>query len=169
MDGEGFPSERDHHHHQARDKADAIQLSRANRFGYVPCVKERNGLFQYRFDANSGMLVPLAQAEAKLPDRIGTRHVAYHPTKPYVFFSNLQHLGASFFRIESAIGAGRFGGVEVIGRFGHLPHARREAPICGQYGILGKGHRIRSMSVAFRKTGLWSMSKSWPATGSPEG
>jgi 6-phosphogluconolactonase len=99
LDGEGLPSERVHHHHVGRDKAHSVMVSPDNRFAYVPYVKDRNGLFQYRFDAGAGKLVPLEPVEAKVPDGIGPRHLAYHPTMPYVFFSNEQQLGASSYRI----------------------------------------------------------------------
>ena len=99
IDKNGMPSKRIHHHHVGRDKSHAILASQDNRFAYVPYVKDKNGLFQYRFDSGTGKLQPLDPVQAKLPDGIGPRHMAYHPSKPYLFFSNEQHLGASSFRI----------------------------------------------------------------------
>ncbi|MCH2210743.1 MAG: lactonase family protein [Fuerstiella sp.] len=84
---------------EGRDKAHSILLSPDNRFAYVPYVKDNNGMFQYQFDSKSGRLNPLQPKQADVPDGIGPRHVAFHPTKPFVFFSNEQQLGATSYRI----------------------------------------------------------------------
>ena len=86
---------------QERDKAHAIRVTNDNRFAYVPYVKDQNALFQYAFDAKTGKLTPLDPVQAKVAADSGPRHIAYHPTKPFVYFSNEQHLGASVFRIGS--------------------------------------------------------------------
>ena len=109
LDAEGIPTDRVHHHHEGRDKAHAILTTPDNRFGYVPYVKDQNALYQYRFDARTGKLTPLSPARAELPDGIGPRHVAYHPSKPFVYFSNEQHLGVTSYRIGSD------GGLTLVG------------------------------------------------------
>ena len=82
-----------------RDKAHSILTSPNNRFAYVPYVKDNNGMFQYAFDARGGQLKPLDPPQAEVPDDAGPRHVAFHPTRPFVFFSNEQQLGATSYRI----------------------------------------------------------------------
>ena len=99
LDEQGIPSRRVHHTHEGRDKAHAILTSPDNKFAYVPYVKNQNALFQYKFDEKTGELTVLNPPMTKLPNGIGPRHMAYHPTKPYLFFSNEQQLGASSFRV----------------------------------------------------------------------
>ena len=82
-----------------RDMAHSILISPSNRFAYVPYVKEQNAMFQYSFDKNSGTLQALDPPQAEVPDSVGPRHVAFHPTKPFVFFSSEQQLGATSWRI----------------------------------------------------------------------
>ncbi|MDP6445490.1 MAG: beta-propeller fold lactonase family protein [Pirellulaceae bacterium] len=98
----GIPSEPPLTVHEGRDKAHSILTSRDNRFAYVPYVKNQNGMFQYGFDEQTGKLTPLDPAQAKVADGAGPRHVAFHPTKPLVFFSNEQQLGVSAYRIQSS-------------------------------------------------------------------
>lgn len=82
-----------------RDKAHSIRTTNDNRFAYVPYVKDHNAMFQYAFDSNTGELKPLSPAQAEVGENAGPRHVAHHPTKPFVYFSNEQHLGVSVYRI----------------------------------------------------------------------
>ena len=60
---------------------------------------QHNDLFQYAFDSTTGRLTALTKAKASVPQRIGPRHVAFHPKKPFVLFSNEQELGVTLFRI----------------------------------------------------------------------
>ena len=99
LDEDGIPSKRVHHLHEGRDKAHAILTSPDNQFVYVPYVKNQNALFQYKFDEKTGNLIAQDQSMTKLPSGIGPRHMAYHPSKPYLFFSNEQHRGATSFRM----------------------------------------------------------------------
>ncbi len=84
---------------EGRDEAHSILTSPNNRFAYVPYVKDNNALFQYSFDEKSGKLLPLEPPQVEIPDGIGPRHVAFHPTRPFIFFSNEQQLGATSCRI----------------------------------------------------------------------
>ncbi len=80
------------------NEAHAVALSPDNRFGYVPFVKSNNALMQYAFDTGSGTMTPLDPLEAEVHDAMGPRHPAFHPTEPYVYFSNEQQLGVSVYR-----------------------------------------------------------------------
>jgi 6-phosphogluconolactonase len=100
LDEQGIPTTLVGTNYEGRDKAHSIRTTRDNRFAYVPYVKDRNALYQYAFDEKSGKLLALDPPQAKLPTGIGPRHVAYHPTEPFVYFSNEQHLGAIAYRIQ---------------------------------------------------------------------
>lgn len=82
-----------------RNKAHSILTAPNNRSVYVPYVKDNNALFQYSFDQTAGALRSLVPAQSEVPDGVGPRHVAFHPTRPFVFFSNEQQLGASTYRM----------------------------------------------------------------------
>ena len=102
LDANGRPGKRVAALDEGRKNAHCVLPSPDNRFVYIPYVKETNGLFQYRFDAQSGSLTALEPKNAQPPEGTGPRHMAYHPTLPTAYFSNEQHLGVSVYeRLES--------------------------------------------------------------------
>jgi len=101
LDNNGIPDTHVASVFEGSDKSHSIRTSPDNRFVYIPYVGENNAMFQYAFDQNTGRLRPLDPPQARIPEGIGPRHVAFHPSKPFVFFSNEQHLGATSFRIAS--------------------------------------------------------------------
>ena len=84
----GTPGKRVTALNEGRSTAHCILTTPDNRFVYVPYVKENNAIYQYRFDAESGQLTALEPKNANPPEGTGPRHMAYHPTKPVVYFSN---------------------------------------------------------------------------------
>ncbi|MEO9592002.1 lactonase family protein [Rhodopirellula bahusiensis] len=81
-------------------EAHCILTTPDNQFAYVPCVKNNNALFQFRFDATTGGLIPLEPFNADPPAMFGPRHAAFHPSLPIVYFSNEQQLGVSVYQIQ---------------------------------------------------------------------
>jgi len=102
LDESGMPGKRVGGLNEGIRNAHCILTTPDNRFAYVPYVKETNAILQYRFDAESGQLSALEPRNANPPDGTGPRHVAYHPSKPIVFFSNEQHLGVSAYDIADS-------------------------------------------------------------------
>ena len=102
LDESGVPSKRVAALNEGRRNAHCVLPSPDNRFVYIPYVKDTNAIFQYRFDAESGKLAPLEPKNANPPAGTGPRHMAYHPNKPIVYFSNEQHLGVSAYDIEKS-------------------------------------------------------------------
>lgn len=100
LDAQGLPSDRVATRFEGRDKAHAILASPDNRHVFVPYVKDQNALYQYGFDSRSGRLSPLDPASLLPPEDSGPRHLAYHPSRPLVFFSNEQQVGASSYRLK---------------------------------------------------------------------
>lgn len=80
---------------EGRKEAHCVLISPDNKFLYIPYVKSNLALFQYRFDASSGAVTPLAPANANPPVGTGPRHLVYHPTLPMVYFTNEQGIGLS--------------------------------------------------------------------------
>lgn len=87
---------------EGRTSAHAVLTSPDNRFAYIPYVKDSNAILQYSFEEESGELSPLDPPNANPPEGTGPRHIAYHPTKPFVYFSNEQGLGASVYEKTSS-------------------------------------------------------------------
>ena len=80
---------------EGKKEAHCVLISPDNQFLYIPYVKGNLALFQYRFDATSGAVTPLAPANANPPVGTGPRHLVYHPTLPMVYFTNEQGIGLS--------------------------------------------------------------------------
>ncbi len=97
---DGVVGKRVSHQQVAEKYAHSVLTTSDNRFVYVPCVKEFNAIYQYSFDGQTGNVLPLEPFDAKPPHMFGPRHIAYHPDRPYVYFSNEQQLGVSAYRIE---------------------------------------------------------------------
>ena len=89
--------------------AHAIQTDRSNRFAFVPHIARLNDnvlepprdnpgpnvIFQFRFDAQTGRLTPNSPSRLELTDRLGPRHLCFHPTLDVVYFSNEQGCSVS--------------------------------------------------------------------------
>lgn len=97
---DGVVGDRVSHQQVAEKYAHSVLTTPDNRFLYVPCVKEFNAIYQYAFDEKTGDVQPLEPFDAKPPHMFGPRHIAYHPERPYVYFSNEQQLGVSAYHIE---------------------------------------------------------------------
>jgi 6-phosphogluconolactonase (cycloisomerase 2 family) len=96
---DGVVGDRVSHQQVAEKYAHSVLTTPDNRFLYVPCVKEFNAIYQYSFDEKTGDIQPLEPIDAKPPHMFGPRHIAYHPSLPYVYFSNEQQLGVSAYHI----------------------------------------------------------------------
>lgn len=83
---------------EGRKAAHCILTSPDNRHFYIPYVKEHNALYQYAFDERTGAISALEPKNANPPEGTGPRHMAYHPSSPFVYFSNEQGLGVSVYR-----------------------------------------------------------------------
>lgn len=101
LDKEGGVAERVCSTHTPRTYAHCILTTPDNEFAYVPCVKENNALYQFKFNDNTGQLTPLEPFDAEPPEMYGPRHVAYHPDLRIAYFSNEQQLGVSAYAIEA--------------------------------------------------------------------
>lgn len=99
LDEEGMPTTLADSEAGGRKMAHAVAVSPDNRFAYAGFVKEESSLWQFAFDAATGALTPLDPATVDIPANLGPRHLVFHPTKPFVYFSGEQQLGVAGFRI----------------------------------------------------------------------
>lgn len=102
LDEKGIPGKRVAFLDEGRKNAHCVLPSVDNAFVYIPYVKDTNGLFQYRFDQETGALSALEPKNANPPEGSGPRHMAYHPTLPMVYFSNEQNLGVSVYQKQES-------------------------------------------------------------------
>ncbi len=108
IDDHGMPSKCVASLNENRRNAHCVLPSLDNRFVYIPYVKDTNALFQYSFDAKTGALTPLEPKNVEppkgpeFPEGTGPRHMAYHPSRPIVYFSNEQLPGASVYQIANS-------------------------------------------------------------------
>ena len=98
--------------------AHAIQTDPSNRFAFVPHIarlndnvleppKENPGpnvIMQYRFDAQTGRLTANSPPRVEPAERLGPRHLCFHPTLDIVYFSNEQGCSVSSYRLDPATG-----------------------------------------------------------------
>ncbi|MFK5924089.1 MAG: beta-propeller fold lactonase family protein [Verrucomicrobiota bacterium] len=98
IDEHGVPGTRIAFLNEGRNAAHAVLPSPDNKFVYIPYVKDSNAILQYAFDTATGKLTPLNPPNANPPEGTGPRHIAYHPIKPFVYFSNEQGIGASVYK-----------------------------------------------------------------------
>lgn len=98
--------------------AHAIQTDRSNRFAFVPHIARLNDnvlepprdnpgpnvIFQFRFDAQTGRLAPNSPLQVAPAERLGPRHLCFHPTLDLVYFSNEQGCSVTSYRLDPATG-----------------------------------------------------------------
>jgi len=101
LDKDGLPGKAVATVDEGKKEAHCVLISPDNKFLYIPYVKGNLALFQYRFDATSGMVTPLAPANANPPVGTGPRHLVYHPKLPMVYFTNEQGIGLSTYERRS--------------------------------------------------------------------
>lgn len=86
--------------------AHSIQTDPANRYAYVPHIadgsmKGANAIFQFRFDAESGHLIPLSPTRTNPREPEGPRHLCFHPSKDIVYSSNEQGSSVTVYTLDS--------------------------------------------------------------------
>ena len=98
--------------------AHAMLTDPSNKFVFVPHiarlndnvlapVKEADGpnaIFQFRFDKNTGRLSPNSPLRVEPEERLGPRHLCFHPTHDIVYFSNEQACSVTAYRLDTLAG-----------------------------------------------------------------
>lgn len=100
LDSTGIPQKAVTTIDQKRKAAHCVIPSPDNSFIYIPYVKDSLAIFQYRFNETDGSLTPLEPLDAKPPEGTGPRHMAYHLSLPFVYFSNEQGVGLSTYKMN---------------------------------------------------------------------
>lgn len=83
--------------------AHAIEASPDNRFVLVPHTGP-NRVYQFRFSAVRGRLIPNSPPWLQMPAGTGPRHVAFHPRLDRVYFDNEQGSSVTVCRFDRNLG-----------------------------------------------------------------
>ena len=70
-------------------------------------LSEENGpnvIYQFRFDENTGHLTPNSPPRLELEERLGPRHLCFHPTQDIVYFSDEQGCSVTGYRVDTSTG-----------------------------------------------------------------
>ena len=77
-----------------------IETDASNRFTFVPHTVPRNAIYQFHFDAETGMLTENFFGNMNPDDPVGPRHYCEHPNKPFFYFSNEQGSSVSAYSLQ---------------------------------------------------------------------
>src|SRR4051812_25798778 len=121
--------------------AHAIATDPSNRFAFVPHISRvqdnvleppknipgPNFIAQFRFDAETGQLIPNAPFRVEQAELIGPRHYCFHPDRDLVYFSDEQGCSVSVYRLDPATGT-----LSAVQRIGTLPDGFSGRNTCSQ-------------------------------------
>lgn len=128
--------------------AHAIQTDPSNQFAFVPHIarfndnvleplKESVGpnmILQFKFDAQSGHLTPSTPFRIEPAERLGPRHLCFHPSLNVVYFSNEQGCSVSAYRLDTATGT-----LSALQTITTLPAGYTDRNTCSQIHITSSG------------------------------
>ena len=77
-----------------------IETDASNRFAFVPHTVPRNAIYQFHFDAETGMLSENSFGSIIPDDPVGPRHYCEHPDKPIFYFSNENGSSVSTYTLQ---------------------------------------------------------------------
>ena len=77
-----------------------IETDATNRFAFVPHTVPRNAIYQFHFDADTGLLTENFFGNLNPDDPVGPRHYCEHPNKPIFYFSNENGSSVSAYNLQ---------------------------------------------------------------------
>ena len=77
-----------------------IETDATNRFAFVPHTVPRNAIYQFHFDAETGLLTKNFFGHLNPDDPVGPRHYCEHPNKPIFYFSNENGSSVSAYNLQ---------------------------------------------------------------------
>jgi 6-phosphogluconolactonase len=84
--------------------AHSIFTDPSNRYAFLPHVAQTNAIYQFRFDEETGHLLPNPVFKVGAPPHTGPRHYVYHPSLPVVYFDNEQGSSVTAYHFDTAQG-----------------------------------------------------------------
>ena len=128
--------------------AHAMQTDPSNKFAFVPHiarlndnvmepVKEAPGpnvIFQFRFDESTGHLTPNTPLRVEPQERLGHRHLCFHPSQDVVYFSDEQGSSVTGYRLDTSTGT-----LSAFQTITSLPEGYTGRNTCSQIQISSSG------------------------------
>ena len=129
--------------------AHAIQTDRSNRFAFVPHIARLNDnvlepprdapgpnvIYQFRFDENTGRLMPNTPLQLEMGGNLGPRHFCFHPSQDIVYFSDEQGCSVTGYRLDTS--AGTLSAFQTVST---LPDGYTGRNTCSQIQLTPSGH-----------------------------
>ncbi|MFM7151642.1 MAG: lactonase family protein, partial [Gemmataceae bacterium] len=103
IDEQGRLSEKPNQSLSTADKAHAIVPDSSNRYVFVPHTGP-NVIFQFLWDARTGLLTANRPAKLNTPAGMGPRHLAWHPQKPVAYIDNEQGSSLTSYALDEKTG-----------------------------------------------------------------
>ncbi|MBV9825404.1 MAG: lactonase family protein [Alphaproteobacteria bacterium] len=128
--------------------AHAIATDPSNRFAFVPHIANLNDnvleprrenpgpnmILQFKFEANTGHLIPNSPFRVDQPAGAGPRHYCFHPSLDLVYFSNEQGCGVTAYRLDAKTGA-----LSAVQTISSLPAGYSQRNTCSQIHLTESG------------------------------
>ena len=80
--------------------AHSVEVHPTNRFVYVPHCIRQNAIFQYLYDPETGELAPQELAILVPPERLGPRHIRFHPALDVMYTTDEQGNSITAYRVN---------------------------------------------------------------------
>ena len=77
----------------------SVEVHPSNRFVYVPQCIDQNAIFQFKYDGDTGQITPQDLAVLVPPQRLGPRHIRFHPTLDVMYTTNEQDSSVSAYNV----------------------------------------------------------------------
>jgi len=117
--------------------AHSIQTDPTNKFAFVPHIAGPDGpnmILQFRFDDNTGHLIPGLQPRVDPEPGVGPRHFCFNPSKEILYFSNEQGCSVTGYRLDPI-----WGNLSPFQTVSTLPQDFRGRNSCAQIQISPSG------------------------------
>ena len=79
--------------------AHSVEVHPTNRFVYVPQCINQNAIFQFQYNGDTGQITPQNLAVLVPPERLGPRHIRFHPTLDVMYTTNEQDSSISAYMV----------------------------------------------------------------------
>jgi 6-phosphogluconolactonase len=78
----------------------SVQVHPSNKYVYVPHCITQNAIFQHKYDGETGQITPQELAVLVPPERLGPRHIRFHPTLDVLYTTDEQGNSISAYRVN---------------------------------------------------------------------
>ena len=116
------------------ERAHCIQTDSSNKYVFVPHTAGPNLIFQFKFDEQTGQLIPNEVPTVVPKAGEGPRHYVFHPAKDIVYFSNEQGCSVTAYRFDRQNGT-----LSPVQTLSTLPDDFRGENTCAQIHIHPNG------------------------------